>query len=71
MNFHDAGAGCDESSIFAGYLGRRTSMRIAVDAWRRESRGFDCGLVTEGVSPSVAIDEHRKPRPVPPSASWP
>ena len=43
----------------------RSSMTIATDAWRRERDGETAGKVAEGRFTFVALDEHRKPRPVP------
>ena len=43
----------------------RSSITIDVEVWARRSRTGDRVLVTRGVFTYVAIDEHRKPRPVP------
>jgi acyl-CoA thioesterase YciA len=68
MKFHRPVLVGDEVSIFAEVISvGRTSMRIDVEAWRRERSEDAMCLVTEGVFTFVAIDEHRKPRPVPPS----
>jgi acyl-CoA thioesterase YciA len=44
----------------------RTSMRIRVEAWRRSRYESRAERVTEGVFTFVAIDDHRRPRAVPP-----
>jgi acyl-CoA thioesterase YciA len=45
----------------------RTSMKIQVEAWAiRQSVGLKV-KVTEGLFTFVAIDQDRRPRPVPPS----
>lgn len=57
----------DELSLYATVerVGR-TSMRIRVEAWRRSRYDDRTERVTEGVFAFVAIDEDRRPRPVPP-----
>ncbi len=46
----------------------RTSLTIHVEAWRQHREtGFE-EMVTEGLFTFVAIDENRRPRPVPPQA---
>jgi acyl-CoA thioesterase YciA len=68
MKFHMPVLVGDEVSIFAEVVSvGRTSMRIEVEAWRRERSEEEMCLVTEGVFTFVAIDENRKPRPVPPA----
>lgn len=59
----------DEVSLYATIekVGR-TSMRIRVEAWRRSRYEDACECVTAGVFTFVAIDEARRPRPVPPDA---
>ena len=44
----------------------RTSMRIKVEAWRRNRYGDDAELVTAGTFTFVAIDDQRRPRELPP-----
>ena len=58
----------DEVSLFARLhkIGR-TSMQIEVEAWRRSRESEDSTKVTEAVFTFVAIDEARRPRPVPPA----
>lgn len=66
MKFHMPVLVGDEVSIFAEVVSvGRTSMRIEVEAWRRERSAEEMCLVTEGVFTFVAIDENRKPRAVP------
>ena len=43
----------------------RTSLKVHVQAWAKRARGDLEELVTEGTFTYVAIDEHRRPRPVP------
>lgn len=56
----------DEVSLYAT-LERvgRTSMRIKVEAWRRNRFEEQTELVTSGSFTFVAIDDHRRPRPIP------
>jgi acyl-CoA thioesterase YciA len=56
----------DEVSLFATivHVGR-TSLKVQVEAWRRRRDGEQAHKVTQGVFTFVAIDEHRKPRPLP------
>jgi acyl-CoA thioesterase YciA len=56
----------DEVTFYATILKvGRTSMRIHVEAWRRPRFAVEHEQVTSGVFTMVAIDENRKPRPVP------
>ena len=68
MVFHQPVSVGDEVSIYAKVIGTgRTSIRIHVEAWKR-SRGQPLAKsvrVTQGVFTYVAIDENRKPRPLP------
>lgn len=43
----------------------RTSIQIKIEAWAMRNFDPERVLVTEGIFTYVAIDEHRKPRPVP------
>jgi acyl-CoA thioesterase YciA len=53
----------DEVSLFAEVLSiGRTSIRVAVEAWRRRRDSSEAGQVTKGVFVYVAIDANRKPR---------
>jgi acyl-CoA thioesterase YciA len=45
----------------------RTSMAIQIEAWVRRSGSNERVRVTEGVFTYVAIDEQRRPRPLPPA----
>lgn len=57
----------DDVSIYADLIKTgRTSMTIAVEAWRRPRTGEDSQCVTKAKFTFVAIDDDRKPRPVPP-----
>ena len=65
MQFHSPVKVGDEVSVYAEVerVGR-TSMTIAVEAWRRERHLEDAIKVTEAKFTFVAIDEAGKPRPV-------
>lgn len=68
MVFHRPVLVGDEVSIYAEVTSvGRTSMKIAVEAWRRERSEDAMYLVTEGCFTFVAIDAARMPRPVPPA----
>ena len=55
----------DEVSVYAAVVSTgRTSMRIAVEAWRRPRRGAECEKVTEAAFTFVAVDGDRRPRPL-------
>jgi acyl-CoA thioesterase YciA len=55
----------DEVSLFAEVLAvGKTSIRVAVEAWRRRRDSSEASQVTKGVFVYVAIDNDRKPRPV-------
>jgi acyl-CoA thioesterase YciA len=55
----------DEVSLYAEVIAvGRTSMKISVEAWRREREGEAMEQVTEGTFTFVAIDDRRKPRSV-------
>ncbi len=57
----------DEVSIYAEIISvGRTSMRIAVEAWRRGRDSDISNQVTHAVFTYVALDADRRPRPVPP-----
>ena len=66
MVFHQPVSVGDEVSIYATVVkSGRTSVRVHVEAWKR-GRGQDQMVrVTEGVFTYVAIDQDRKPRPLP------
>jgi acyl-CoA thioesterase YciA len=53
----------DEVSLFAELLSvGRTSIRVAVEAWRRRRDASESHQVTKGVFVYVAIGDDRKPR---------
>ncbi len=68
MVFHQPVSVGDEVSIYAEVIhAGRTSIRVSVEAWKR-ARGQPQAAsvrVTQGVFTYVAIDENRKPRPLP------
>lgn len=56
----------DEVSLFATVAGTgRSSIRITVEAWRRDRTGEDMNQVTQAAFTFVAIDDKRQPRPLP------
>lgn len=56
----------DEVSLYAGLVKTgRTSMQIEVQAWRRQREGREMTKVTHATFSFVAVDEDRKPRPLP------
>ena len=65
MQFHHPVKMGDEVSVYT-VIERvgRTSMTIAVEAWRRDRHSEDEIKVTEAKFTFVAIDEDRRPRPV-------
>ena len=53
----------DEVSLFAELLAvGKTSIRVAVEAWRRRRDASEAQQVTKGVFVYVAIDNERRPR---------
>ena len=54
--------GCYGTVIRTG----RTSIAVQIEAWARRGSTGEMVRVTEGVFTYVAIDEHRRPRPLPP-----
>lgn len=66
MTFHHPVHVGDEVSVYA-HLSRagRTSMTIDVETWRRARTGEDRQKVTQARFFFVAIDDDRKPRPLP------
>jgi acyl-CoA thioesterase YciA len=68
MKFHAPVLVGDEVSIFARVIATgRTSMRIAIEAWRRAREADESQQVTEAIFVFVAIDENRRPRVLPPA----
>jgi len=68
MVFHRPVSVGDEVSIYARVLATgRTSIRVHVEAWKRARNDAHAQAerVTEGVFTYVAIDDDRKPRPLP------
>lgn len=66
MVFHQPVAVGDEVSIYARVVrSGRTSIGVHVEAWKRTRFGLSSVKVTEGVFTYVAIDQDRKPRPLP------
>ena len=65
MQFHEPVKVGDEVSVYAQIerVGR-TSMTIAVEAWRRPRHVDEASKVTEAKFTFVAIDDHGKPRPI-------
>lgn len=58
----------DEVSVYADLISRgRTSMRISVEAWRRERHAEDRIKVTEAVFTFVAIGHDHRPVALPPA----
>ena len=67
MQFHLPVSVGDEVSVYAELIRvGRTSMTIDVEAWRRHRHEAAMHKVTQASFTFVAIDEARKPRPVPP-----
>jgi acyl-CoA thioesterase YciA len=67
MTFLSPVAVGDEVSVYAELIQRgRTSMKIAIEAWRRERQSEDRRKVTEAVFTFVAVDERHRPVPLPP-----
>lgn len=66
MQFHAPVHVGDEVSVYGrlDHVGR-TSMAIAVESWARDRHGEAARKVTEARFTFVAIDDDRKPRPVP------
>lgn len=57
----------DEVSLYTDIVRTgRTSMSIHVQTWRRARHSHETVKVTEGVFTFVAIDDDRRPRPLPP-----
>jgi acyl-CoA thioesterase YciA len=68
MVFHQPVSVGDEVSIYAEVIATgRTSIRVHVEAWKRPRNQPQAASVrvTQGVFTYVAIDENRKPRPLP------
>ncbi|MBO1074942.1 acyl-CoA thioesterase [Roseomonas marmotae] len=56
----------DEVSCYAEVISTgRTSLKVRVEAWRREQEGDHMNRVTDAVFTFVALDQTGRPRPVP------
>ena len=56
----------DEVSLYADLEGTgRSSMRIHVEAWRRDRYGSESIKVTDASFTFVALDAEGRPRPIP------
>jgi len=68
MTFHRPVFIGDEVSVYAKLISTgRTSMKIAVEAWRRDRDSNENYRVTEATFTFVAVGEDRRPRPVKPA----
>ena len=67
MTFHRPVFVGDEVTCYAQIVKvGRTSITVKVESWVRRGIGEEQSAVTEGIFTYVAIDEDRRPRPVPP-----
>ena len=67
MTFHRPVFVGDEVTCYAQIVKvGRTSITVKVESWVRRGIGEEQIAVTEGIFTYVAIDEDRRPRPVPP-----
>lgn len=67
MAFHSPVKVGDEVSLYGRLMSvGRTSIRVQVEAWRRDRTGEDANRVTEAVFTFVALDAEGRPRPVDP-----
>jgi acyl-CoA thioesterase YciA len=65
MKFHQPVMIGDEVSCYCRIVRiGRTSVTIAIESWVRRSVGRDRQKVTEGLFVYVALDDHRRPRPI-------
>jgi acyl-CoA thioesterase YciA len=66
MTFHLPVRVGDEVSLYGRLLAvGRTSLRVHVEAWRRDRTTEDAARVTEAVFTFVALDDAGRKRPVP------
>ena len=66
MTFHAPVFVGDEVSLFAVITGTgRSSIRIMVEAWRRDRTGDEVSKVTQATFTFVAIDDNRRSRSLP------
>ncbi len=57
----------DEVSLYASVVSTgRTSVRVLIEAWKRNRYNDEALKVTDGTFIFVAIDDDRRPRPLPP-----
>ncbi len=69
MSFHQPVFVGDVVSCYARVVRvGRTSIRLRVEVWVERGRTGESVKVTEGTFTCVAIDDRRRPRPVPPEA---
>lgn len=69
MTFHRPVFIGDEVTCYAQIVKvGRTSITVKVESWVRRGIGEEQIAVTEGIFTYVALDEDRRPRPVPPDA---
>jgi acyl-CoA thioesterase YciA len=67
MTFHRPVFVGDEVSCYADIIKvGKTSITVKVQSWARRGIGDEHIAVTEGIFTYVAVDENRRPRPVPP-----
>ncbi len=60
----------DEVSVYAALIGTgRTSMKVRIEAWRRDRQGEEEKIVTKAVFTFVAIDDVGRPRILPAGVS--
>ncbi len=72
MVFHRPVTVGDEVSVYARLIAvGRTSMRVAVEAWRRARNEEETQRVTEATFTFVALDDERQKRIVPPMPADP
>lgn len=65
MVFHQPVKVGDEVSVYAELVSvGRSSMKIAIEAWRRARDGDERVRVTEAAFTFVALDDERRPRPI-------
>ncbi len=72
MTFHLPVRVGDEVSLYGRLLGvGRTSIRVHVEAWRRDRTAEDAARVTEATFTFVALDDASRPRAVPTDSAAP
>ncbi len=70
MSFHLPVAVGDEVSLYGKLLGvGRSSIRVHVEAWRRDRTSEEAARVTEATFTFVALDATGRPRAVPPEGA--